>query len=217
MLDLGKRAVVGQRLQLGGQFAGDLFDRFGVEDCDGLRKRTKRGARAAEFLLYSFEFAGLLNAAQRRDDGVEQEQQNVGAVVVEEELAIAGAIALSADVVQAFQQRHQPVEVLQTDNVAVAQLALFSLAHALNYAQTPCRAQEQWARKSWIFCERAVAQILCRTGLDASRMALTYSAPVRSTQFSLCRGIIRGLRAFVKVSGRRMRSEGMESEPHSRR
>jgi hypothetical protein len=48
---------------------------------------------------------------QRGDDRVEQKQQDVGAVVVEEQLAIAGTVTLSADIVQALQQRHQPVEV----------------------------------------------------------------------------------------------------------
>jgi hypothetical protein len=52
--------------------------------------------------------------------------------VVEEELAVARAVAPGANVVQAFQERHEPVEGFQTDDVAVAQLALFSLAHVLN-------------------------------------------------------------------------------------
>ena len=134
MLDLRKRAVVAQRLQLGGLFAGDLFDGFGIEDFDGLRKRAERGAGAAEFLLRFFEFTGLLDASRRVNDGVEEKQQDIGAVVIEEELAVAGAIALGADVVEAFEQRHQPVEVFQTDHVAVAQLIRFSLGHALREA-----------------------------------------------------------------------------------
>jgi hypothetical protein len=82
MLDFRKRAVVCQRLQLGGQFAGDLLDGFGVEDFDGLRERTERGAGATELFLYFLEFTGLLDAAQRRDDGIKEKQEGVGAVVV---------------------------------------------------------------------------------------------------------------------------------------
>jgi len=154
LLDVGKRAVGAQRFQLSGQFAGDLFDGFGIEDFDGLRKRTERRPWAAEFLLHFFEFAGLLDAAQGSDDGVEQKQQEGGVVVIEEELAVAGVVALGAHVVQAFQQRHQPVEVFQTDNVAVTPLALLSLGHALNYAQTPGRAQGKYARIGEIFTKK---------------------------------------------------------------
>jgi hypothetical protein len=68
--------------------------------------------------------------------------------VIEEELAVAGAIALGADVVEAFEQRHQPVEVFQTDHVAVAQLIRFSLGHAFHYAQTPSQAPGQLAEKT---------------------------------------------------------------------
>ncbi len=68
--------------------------------------------------------------------------------MVEEELAVAGVVALGADAVQAFQQGRQPVEVFQTDDVAVAQLVRLSFGHALKYAQTPCQAQGQSAGKS---------------------------------------------------------------------
>ncbi len=40
--------------------------------------------------------------------------------MVEEELAVAGVVALGADAVQAFQQGRQPVEILQTDDVATS-------------------------------------------------------------------------------------------------
>jgi len=72
--------------------------------------------------------------------GVEQEQQDVGAVVVEEQVPVAGAVAPGADVVEPFEQRHQPVEVLQPDDVAVAQRAGSTCRHATRNAQMPCRA-----------------------------------------------------------------------------
>jgi hypothetical protein len=45
--------------------------------------------------LHFFEGAGLLDAAQAGQDGVEEIQQDEGAVVVEEQRAIAGAVSLS--------------------------------------------------------------------------------------------------------------------------
>jgi len=49
--------------------------------------------------------------------------------VVEVQNPVAGGIASGADVVQAFEQWHQPVEILQTDDVAIAQFARPSSYH----------------------------------------------------------------------------------------
>ena len=51
--------------------------------------------------------------------------------MIEEQGAVAGAVALGADVVQTFEQGHQPVEVLQTDDVAIANLARLRMRHAV--------------------------------------------------------------------------------------
>jgi len=67
--------------------------------------------------------------------------------LVEEQLTIAGAVALGADVVQALEQRDQPVEVFQTDDVTLAQLVGSACGHATQHAQKPCRAQGEPARK----------------------------------------------------------------------
>ena len=99
MLDVGKTAILTERLELARQFAGDLFDRFRIEHLSSFRQRAERSAWATELLLHLLQFAALLDAAQGRDDGIEQEEQHVGAVLVEEEFAIAGAVAFGADVV----------------------------------------------------------------------------------------------------------------------
>jgi hypothetical protein len=80
--------------------------------------------------LHLLEFAGLLDAAQRRDDGIKQEQQQVGAIVVEEQVPIAGAVACRADGAQALEQRQQAVEVFQTTDVAFGRSALLRTGHA---------------------------------------------------------------------------------------
>jgi len=43
-----------QGLQLLRQFAGDLFDRFGIEHFDGFRERTQRSPWTAKLLLHFF-------------------------------------------------------------------------------------------------------------------------------------------------------------------
>ena len=68
--------------------------------------------------------------------------------MVEEELAVAGAIALGADVVEAFQQRHQSVEVFQTDDVAVAEGVGLACRHTAHEAQKPCREFEESPRNT---------------------------------------------------------------------
>jgi len=123
VLDLGELAVVGQGLQLASQFAGNLLDRFGVEDLSGFGKGAESGSRAAESFLDALAFTGLLAAAQGGDAGVEEEQQQEGALLVEEQGAVAGAVPLGADAVEALEQGHPSVEVLQTDAVTVAEFA----------------------------------------------------------------------------------------------
>jgi hypothetical protein len=79
------------------QFAGNLLQRFRVEDLHGLTERTERYASDAQFLLNLLEFTGLLQPAQRRDDGVEQMQQNQQAILIEVQLAVAGRITFAAN------------------------------------------------------------------------------------------------------------------------
>jgi len=94
--------VATQGFELAAQFGDDLHKPLRVEATDRFGKRAERGSRTAEFLLHVTEFAGLLQPAKRSDDGVEEKQQHQHAVVVEVEGAIAGAIARTADVVQAL-------------------------------------------------------------------------------------------------------------------
>jgi hypothetical protein len=49
--------------------------------------------------------AGLLQGAERAKDGVEQEQEDQGARMVEVEFAIARLVALTADVVESVEKR----------------------------------------------------------------------------------------------------------------
>jgi hypothetical protein len=57
------------------------------------------------------------------DDRIKQEQKDVSAILVEEQGAVAGAVASRTDVVKALEQGHEPVEVFQTDDVAVTDWA----------------------------------------------------------------------------------------------
>ena len=83
------------------------FSRSGSKTCRGFAQRTERSPQAAELALHVAQFAGLLDGPQRTDHGIEQEQQHQHAVLVEVQLAVAGLVALAADVVQALQQRQR--------------------------------------------------------------------------------------------------------------
>src|SRR5262249_39531761 len=100
-----------------------------VEDPAGLAERTQRRAADAEEVLHLLQATGLLHAAQAGEDRVEEIEQQQGAILVEKELAITGAIACGADVVEAFQQRHQQAKVLEALEVARAHLRPAFLGH----------------------------------------------------------------------------------------
>jgi len=67
--------------------------------------------------LHLFQLAGLLDCPQRRDDRIEHEEQHEHAVLVEVQLAVARLVARTAVVVQSFEQRREPIEILQTGDV----------------------------------------------------------------------------------------------------
>lgn len=119
---------------MAGEFAGDLLERFGVEDFGGLGERSERGPGHAQLLLHLLKFAGLPDAAERGDNGIEEEEEEVGAVMVVEESPVAGAVACGADVVKSFEQRHEAVEVFESDDVAIAEFGL-GCGHAVHDAR----------------------------------------------------------------------------------
>lgn len=71
----------------------------------------------------------MLDAAEAGEDGVEKVEQDKGAVVVEEQLPVAGALALGADVVQALQQGVQHFEVLEPAQILGVELGFFLGRH----------------------------------------------------------------------------------------
>ena len=74
-------------------------------------------------------------ARKRADHGIEQEQQHEHAVLVEVQLAVAGLVALAADLVQAREQRSELVEILQARHVLFAHVIAAFASHAGNYAR----------------------------------------------------------------------------------
>ena len=84
----------------------------------------KHVPRATQLLLHLLEFAGLLDAAQRSDDRIEQVEQQEHAVLVEMQLAIARRVALAGVVVQTLQQRRELVEVLESGDIGLLDLWL---------------------------------------------------------------------------------------------
>jgi hypothetical protein len=85
--------------------------------------------------LHFAQFAGLLDGPQRADHGIEQEQQHQQAILVEVQLAVAGLVALAADVVQTRQERSELVEILQARYVFLPHFLAFLAGHAGDYAR----------------------------------------------------------------------------------
>src|SRR5205814_10325759 len=104
------RAAVGNA---SGQFHDDFLERCGVKDAGGFAQGAQGGSGHAEFLSDLVQRAGLLDAAEAGQDRVEEIQQHQSGVVIEEELAVAGRVTFSAEVVQTLQQRIQKLEVLE--------------------------------------------------------------------------------------------------------
>ena len=61
--------------------------------------------------------AGLLQRPQRTEARIEHEQQHQPAILVHEELAVAGLVALAADVVQPLEQRPELTKILEALDV----------------------------------------------------------------------------------------------------
>lgn len=100
-----------------GEFADDGLQGVGVEVARGGAERAERHAWDAQLLLDFVQGAGLLQSTQARERGIEEEEHEQGGVVVAEKAAIAGVVALGADVVQGFQQRLELREILEAVNV----------------------------------------------------------------------------------------------------
>ena len=104
--------ITAKGFELYGEFGNDFLESLGIEDAYRFRERTERSPRTAEFFLDVLEFAGLLQATERLDDGVEEEEQDQHAILIVVQRAITGGISLTADIVEAFEQRSKLIEVL---------------------------------------------------------------------------------------------------------
>src|SRR5262249_12821764 len=98
---------------LGPELGDDRLEPLGLEDLDGFGQGPQGGPRATDLAADLLQPAGLLQGAEGAEDGVEEEQEDQGAVVVEMELAIAGLVAPAADIMEAVEEREYLVEVLE--------------------------------------------------------------------------------------------------------
>jgi hypothetical protein len=136
------------RAGLAGQFGNEWVECFGVKDVAGFAERAQGDALAAEQLLHLVELAGLLDAAQAGDDGVEEVEQQQGGVLVEEEIAIAGAVALCRLVVEAVEQRAENLEILQAAQIGGVHCGPTLVCHGASVpsrraARRPRRARQK--------------------------------------------------------------------------
>jgi len=84
----------------------------------------------------------------------------VTAILIEEQPPIAGPITFGTHIAQPLDQRHRPVEVLQPDDVALANLAGSFACNSIIDARTFSNASKQDAETSSFRVERECANTL---------------------------------------------------------
>src|SRR6185312_1179758 len=127
---------------------------------------------------------GPLQATQGFQGGIEEEQQDEGSILIEEQLAIAGAIALGADVVDASKQRQKPLDLLQSPDgegfgfrlachgsTTIYRLSKWPIGTLNRLAWEWCscfHAKPRQITKKPKLADRHEHQISCRTLLDST-------------------------------------------------
>src|ERR1019366_10623830 len=99
------------------EFADDGLQRLGIENACGLAERTQGNTRAAELLAHLGDTTGPLQGTQTVARGIEEEQENERAILIEKQRPIAGAIPFGAHVVQAREEGLKLFEIFQPANV----------------------------------------------------------------------------------------------------
>ncbi len=111
--------AVNQGERLRGDVADKSVEQLGIEDAAGFAQGAAGDSVAAEQTLHFIEFAGLLDAAQALDDGVEEEEQEQTGVLVIEQATIAGVIAYRGVLVQTLEQGPEQLEILESLEILV--------------------------------------------------------------------------------------------------
>jgi len=134
---------VDQRDSLADQFAEEVAEQVGIEHAGGFAQRSQGGPLNPEEFLHFVQRAGLLDAAEAGDDGVEEVEQQQGGILVEMELAIASAIARRGVIVQAFQDGVQQFEVFEAAQIGFADLRTTFLCHGIRSRFAGCQQRSQ--------------------------------------------------------------------------
>ncbi len=125
MLEFRQARVLADRGQRPGQLGDDRLEKLGLKDARGLREAAQREAfDAAEGLGHRAQFRRRLQLAQGVDQGVPDVQEHELAVIAEEQRAVAGRVALAADVVESVQEGKDAAEVPEADDVLVLERGL---------------------------------------------------------------------------------------------
>jgi hypothetical protein len=94
------------------------MENTGFEHTSGFAKRDERGGAELQSTLDGLQGRGLLQAAQTRNRGVEEVEEQEADVLVAEQPTVAGRVACGAEVSQPPQQGREGIEVLQTLKIA---------------------------------------------------------------------------------------------------
>src|SRR5207302_867221 len=103
-----------QRQRLGCQLTNDFMEQLGVKDAASFAERTQGDAVTSEERLHFVQLAGLLDAPQAPDGGIEEEQEEQAGILVEVQAPIAGPVACAGIVMQMVEQGTKDLEILQT-------------------------------------------------------------------------------------------------------
>ena len=117
VLEFRQTRVFTEGDQFDGQFLDDLLELLGIKNAHRLREAPQGKPRYAQGLEHMRKPQRLLQHAQGVDHRIEEVEQNRRTVVAHEQAAIARLIPLASDLLKALQQRHEPLEVLESHDL----------------------------------------------------------------------------------------------------
>jgi hypothetical protein len=133
VLQFRQARIFAQWNQFAGQFLDNLLEVLRVKDAGRFRKTSQGKPSDRQRLGHLRQTQRLLQHAERIDRRVEEIEQDRRTVIAHKQPAIAGGIPLAANFIESMQQRHQPPEVLEADNIRVNRLLIHGPTMMPNY------------------------------------------------------------------------------------
>jgi len=125
VLDRFQPRVWGRRQHLSGQLLDDRLEPLGLEGPHRLRKAAQGKTTDAQSPRHRRQLRRLLKPPDGIDQRVPDVQQHQLTISIEEQFAVAGAVAFAANVSQSVQQVKNPAHVSQAMDVLILQWLAF--------------------------------------------------------------------------------------------